>query len=107
MTRLFGAISLCRKAGKLVMGTDAVKEKVGKGDAALVLTTSDLSARSAKGIREACEKSGVRLLPLPCTMGEVARFVGKDYGIFAVCDRGFANMIGGILEKLQEVSPEN
>ena len=37
------ALSLCRKAGALVMGFDAVKDSVGKGKAQLVLCAGDLS----------------------------------------------------------------
>ena len=35
------ALSLCRKAGALVMGFDAVKDSVGKGKAQLVLCESE------------------------------------------------------------------
>ena len=49
------ALSLCRKAGALVMGFDAVKDSVGKGKAQLVLCAGDLSearaAASAPSVR--------------------------------------------------------
>ena len=41
------ALSLCRKAGTLVTGFDAVKESVYKGKAALVLCAQDASEGSA------------------------------------------------------------
>lgn len=41
------ALSLCRKAGALVMGFDAVKDSVGKGKAQLVLCAGDLSEGTA------------------------------------------------------------
>ena len=44
---MLGALGLCRKAGKLVMGFDAVAESVMKGKAVLVLTAQDVSPRTA------------------------------------------------------------
>ena len=38
---LFQAVSLCRKAGALTMGFDAVEDAVVKGKAWLVMTASD------------------------------------------------------------------
>lgn len=92
--KLFGGISLCRKAGKLVAGGDASEDAARSRKAALILVTADLSERSARRMRAVSEESGVPLLVLPRTMAELAPYVGKDYGIFAVCDKGFARMIG-------------
>ena len=45
------ALSLCRKAGALVTGFDAVKESVYKGKAALVLCAQDASEVSESRVR--------------------------------------------------------
>lgn len=92
--KLFGAVSLCRKAGKLVMGGDASEQAARSGKAALLLLTKDLSQRSVGRMERVCAESGVPLARLPILMGELAPYVGKDYGILAVCDPGFAKMIG-------------
>ena len=45
---LLFALSLCRKAGALVTGFDAVKESVFKGKAQLVLCACDASPGTAR-----------------------------------------------------------
>ena len=51
--RLMGAVSLCRKAGKLRMGMDLVCEEVQKGSVRLVLVADGVSERSERKVREA------------------------------------------------------
>ena len=48
------ALSLCRKAGALVMGFDAVKDSVGKGKAQLVRGAGDLSEGPPSCVRAFC-----------------------------------------------------
>ena len=50
---LFQAVSLCRKAGALTMGFDAVEEAVVKGKAWLVMTASDASAKTVQRLNYA------------------------------------------------------
>ena len=95
--RLFSAISLCRKARRLRMGADVVRDNVLSGEAKLVLLTSDIAERSARHARGICGPAHVPVRTLPYTMQELAPVAGKHYGVFAVCDRGFAYMILGLL----------
>ncbi len=97
--RLLSAISLCRKAGKLKMGSDAVKEEVVDGSAALVLLANDLASRSDKQIRFICEHNKTKVRTLPYPMEELWQVTGKKYGILAVCDKGFAKMIENLLKR--------
>ncbi|MEM1484676.1 50S ribosomal protein L7 [Oscillospiraceae bacterium PP1C4] len=95
--KLFSAISLCRKAGKLKMGSDVVKEEVLDGSAALVLLTNDLVERSERQTRFVCENNRTKVRSLPYSMEQLWPITGKKYGILAVCDSGFAKMIEGLL----------
>lgn len=99
--KLLGSISLCRKAGKLTMGTDAVAEQARMGAAKLILTACDFSPRSAKQAGIVCEKYHIASACLPFTMEELARILGKQYGVFAICDSGFAKMITNQIELRQ------
>ena len=47
---LFQAVSLCRKAGALTMGFDAVEDAVVKGKAWLVMTASDASPKTVQRV---------------------------------------------------------
>lgn len=91
--RLLSAISLCRKAGKLICGFDIAAAAARDGSAKLMLVTSDISDRSRRGITAACQEENVPVLEIARTMDEVAQTAGKPYGILAICDTGFAGMI--------------
>ena len=95
--RLLSDQSLCRKAGRLKMGGDVVREEILKGGARLVLLASDAAERTVRQMRFACEEGEVPLRMLPRTMDELWATAGKRYGVFAVCDGGFAKMIAGLL----------
>ena len=60
------ALSLCRKAGALVMGFDSVKDSVGKGKAQLVLCAGDLSEGTRRRVGAFCE-DWVEVADLPET----------------------------------------
>ena len=69
---MLGALGLCRKAGKLVMGFDAVAESVMKGKAVLVLTAQDISpappAKPENSVRAFCTFSPCRSLRNSCAL---------------------------------------
>ena len=82
---LLGAVGLCRKAGKLIMGTDAVclalrepKKPFG------VLAASDCSANTAKRLADKCASYGVPLEKAAVTCEELAAAIGKGAKTAAV-----------------------
>lgn len=91
---------MCRKAGKLVMGMDMVKDACALGNAAAVFTASDLSAKSLKEVRYTCARYEVRLYALGMTMDEVALSIGKRTGVLAMTDAGFAKSCAKGLEEI-------
>lgn len=85
-----GLISMCRKAGKLVMGMDMVKDACNTGTAKAVFTASDFSPKSLKEVKFACARGGVKLYALGITMDEIGEGIGKRTGVVAMTDSGFA-----------------
>ncbi len=51
-------MSLCRKAGALTMGFDAVEDACVKGKAWLVMVASDASAKTVQRLELFCGRSG-------------------------------------------------
>lgn len=99
--KTLGLISLCRRAGKLCTGMEAVLEKAERGEAALILLAEDLSLRSAERLRNRLpEETPVR--SLPCTMQTLSEVIGKAAGIIAVCDENFACGIRATLSDEEE-----
>lgn len=88
---LYNALSLCRKAGKLVMGYDAVVDAVMTGKANRVFVAADVSPKTAERLRYAVEElAGVE--PLPLTQDDLAPVSHKRVAVFAVADANLARL---------------
>ena len=95
-----GILSMSRKAGKLVMGMDMVKDACSVGNAKAVFTAADISEKSLKEVRYTCAKYDVKLYALGMTMDEVALGLGKRVGVVAMTDAGFAKSCAKGLEEI-------
>lgn len=82
---------LCRRAGKLALGHDAVAEAVRTGRAKLCLLTQDASPRHKRELEAARNAVAIRLLPV--TSQELSFSIGKKVCVLAVTDEGFAKTI--------------
>ena len=80
---------MCRRAGKLVLGMDEVKNACRSKKAMGVIVAKDLSERSLGEIAYTCATEGVKLYRTDCTMDDIGYALGKVYGIIAVTDAGF------------------
>ena len=90
MNRLLSLLSLTRRAGKLGLGFDPVKEAVQRREAALVLLAADLSPKTKKEVQWFCRTAGCPVRELPATMDEIWYAVGKRSGVLAIADQGLA-----------------
>ena len=95
---LFGALGLCRKAGRLVMGFDAVCDEVYKGRVALVLVAADLSPKTLARLQRACE-GAAEVRPIPLTQDELCPISRKPVGIYGVADENLARLCRKHLEQ--------
>ena len=95
-----GTLTMCRKAGKLVMGMDMVKQSCNEGKARAVFTASDISEKSLKEARFVCAKNDVALYRLDMTMDEIWYGLGKKIGVMAMTDAGFAKSCAKGLEQI-------
>ncbi|MBR1863077.1 MAG: ribosomal L7Ae/L30e/S12e/Gadd45 family protein [Ruminococcus sp.] len=92
---------MCRKAGRMVVGMDMVKDACANGNAKAVFTASDFSERSLKEIRFACARNGVRLYALGVDMDSLGQCIGKRSGVIAMTDSGFAKSCAKGLEEIE------
>lgn len=88
---LYQAISLCRKAGKLTMGFDAVEEAAVRGKAWVVLTASDASAKTVSRLKGNIGAL-VEVLPMPLDQSRLAAVSRKPVAVYAVTDRNLAKL---------------
>lgn len=94
-TKIINLLTICRKAGKLIMGFDAVREAVAEGKISCILTASDLSPKSLKELNFYVSKAeaDIPIYNPEVTMEDLWRVSGKKTGIIAVCDDGFKKAV--------------
>lgn len=100
--KVMGALSLCKKAGRLVTGFDAVCESALKGKASLVLFARDCSAGTKKRVLTALDGSCPNE-DLPLTQEELARITRRPVAVLAVEDDGLARLC---LSAMQQMSSD-
>ena len=93
--RLLSFLGLCRRAGKLTIGNDAVTENINNGKAYLILLADDVSQRTEEAVRKTLSKCGSRLVikKLPYSRDDMNAALGKFAGVMSVDDKGFAKKI--------------
>ncbi len=88
--KVLGALSLCRRAGKLAIGADAVDDALSKG-AMLCVAASDAAERTVRNTD--AEERGAELLRLELTMSELEAGTGRKFAVAAVTDENMAKLV--------------
>lgn len=102
--KLLGYLGLARKAGRIVIGTEAVMEAVRGGQRGqkphIVFLAEDVSENTKKRIENGCTYYRVRCITLPVETYELGHAVGKTGCIAAVgiMDEGFARAMEKCLD---------
>lgn len=100
--RLLSFLGLCRRAGKLVIGNDPVKESIDTDKALLVITASDISQNTLKKIKPLIDESKVPYYTVSRTKDEISFSLGKACAILSVTDKGFADKLTELIEAEQK-----
>lgn len=90
---LLSFLGLCRRAGKMTLGSDIVVDSIMSGESVLVLLASDISLNTEKQIKRNAQLSNVRLIKLKENKEEVSHAVGKFSAVISINDSGFAKKI--------------
>ena len=100
--RLLSFLGLCRRAGKLVIGFDPLRDAVESGKAFLVLVAADISANTLKKLCAALEGSTVPFYTVKRTKDEISFSLGKTCACLAVIDKGFADKLCELIKAEQK-----
>lgn len=100
MSDIKGLLTICRRAGKLILGMDEVKSACRSGKACGVITASDTSEKSFREIAFVCKEEAVPLYRTEMTKDDIALALGKVFGIMAVVDNGFMKAAAKKLTKV-------
>lgn len=87
MDKILSLMGIARRAGRLLIGSDAVMNAVKQKRARLVLLTADASPAHERKLAGA--GYGGRVLHLSCNADQAGAAVGKYACIFALEDEGF------------------
>lgn len=90
MNNILGTLGLCRRAGKLVSGFDAVADEVKNPKSKVygVILASDISEKTEKEVRFICGKFKVPVETVNATLDEIGGVMGKRTGVIAILDKG-------------------
>ena len=100
--RLTGILTICRKAGKLVLGFDAVKEATQQGQVFAILLAADVSPKTEKEIRFFSGEIPVRKLSMD--METLRHWFRKRTAVYGIGDEGFS---GKVLSLLPDEQAQN
>lgn len=88
--KILDLLTVCRKAGKLVIGFDPVKDAVLNNKSRCVIVSCDISPKTLKEISFFSQKADADILRLEISMDELAHVFRKKIAVMAVTDNGFA-----------------
>ncbi len=84
------SITLCKRAGKLIVGFDLCKAAMQTGEAKLIILASDVSEKTRKEALFLAQQCGCEAAGTALTMDELWYCIGKRSGVLAVSDAGLA-----------------
>ncbi|MCH5349382.1 MAG: ribosomal L7Ae/L30e/S12e/Gadd45 family protein [Oscillospiraceae bacterium] len=90
MNKLLNLLTMCRRAGQLQMGFDAMKEALSGGKAKAVIIAADVSPKTEKEARFFADKYNVPAEKTDTSLDEILAALGKRAGLLTICDEGFA-----------------
>lgn len=97
LQQLCNLLTICRRAGKLILGFDPVREAVNAGTAQLVLLAADASPKTKKETAFVCTRAGLPFLETPVPMDQLEPFFHRKVAVMAVCDAGFSRRFQELL----------
>lgn len=96
---LKGILGLCRRAGKMSIGHDAVVSSIKNRKSYLGITCCDSSQRLKNEIKDECSfnNRNIPYIDADFDMKELSLCIGTRAGVISIDDRGFANKLYSIL----------
>lgn len=101
--KFLNLLTICRKAGKLVLGFDPAKEEIQSHRAAGVFVTADASPRTKKEVHFFCDRENIPMAETELSMEDIQNAVGRKSGVLAVCDKGFAKRLMELSENSDNI----
>lgn len=102
MDKILSLLGFCKKAGKLVTGTNAVLRSILYGDAYIVLVTKDAGNSVKDKFKRLCLENDVKFYVLG-NEADFERATGeKNKVIYSVTEAGFSNKLVQLINSLEK-----
>ena len=92
-SKALSGLALAKRAGKLVMGFDAVMDSAKRGETKLVALSTELSPKTQKEAAYYCERYGTALIRITLPLEDAKSVLGKRSGVFGITDEGFRRLL--------------
>lgn len=83
-------LTICRKAGRVIMGFDAVKDAALEKGVSCVIVSDDISLKTLKEVKFFCNNTHTKIIRLDIDSADVFDALGKEVVVMAIADYGFA-----------------
>lgn len=93
MDKVVQTLALCRRAGKLVMGFDAVHDSAISGKARVLAFSEELSPRTRRAVLFWTEQYHLPFVQIQAGLDELWYILGKRVGVFSVIDQSLAGKL--------------
>lgn len=93
MNKLISLICLTKRAGKLIVGFDLVKQALLNNQIYVIFHSNDISDKTLKEIKYYCNKEQVCFYKLNITQEEIQSFIGKKGKVLGVSDLGLSKQM--------------
>lgn len=98
-----GFLGLAMRAGKLAVGDGRATEQARKGKAFLILVSNDASDNTEKKYKNISKSHNTSVITLDIDRYEFGRIIGREFAVVAaVCDKGFADEIVRLAERVDK-----
>ena len=95
--RVLGLIGLCRRAGKLIFGSEACLEAVERKKVKLILVAEDAASKTKENFIYFCEKNKIPIVQFG-RIDEISKAIGKDNkAVIGIKEKNLADEIVKII----------
>lgn len=100
--RTLQMLGICKRAGRVVAGFDAVEAAAEDHSAKLVLCSEGLSERTKRKTEAFCRRCGTPWIPCSMTLEEIEWMIGRRSGVLAITDEGLAGKMRSLIAQEEE-----
>ena len=100
-------LTMCRKAGRVIMGFDAVKDATLEKGVSCVIVAENISVKTLKEVKFFCNNTRTKIFKLGIDSGDIFNALGKETVVIAIADYGFAKRFEELGEVVKATVPRS